>query len=61
VQAVQVAAVRHATPGRGPVGQLVALDDRDLCVVVGEHPGGQQPGDARAQDDGMVVHGVPPR
>jgi hypothetical protein len=50
---VQHAALRDALAGLHAIRQGVALDERYLLEVVGEHPRGQQTGHPAADDDGM--------
>ena len=53
---VQMPALRGA-PAPAGAGAVVALDEHDAVEGVREHPGGQQPGDARAECS--PPHGVP--
>jgi hypothetical protein len=46
---LQVAAVRHATPGALDLGQDASVDHHDLVVGLGGRPGRQQPGHDRTQ------------
>ena len=55
-QGVDVTALRRAAP-RGDAGrERVAVQHRDLRISVGEHSGGEQPGDASAEHDGVILH-----
>jgi hypothetical protein len=38
---MRVAAVRHALAGAGHAGQLVAVHDDDVGVLLGQNTGGQ--------------------
>ena len=63
-QDVQVPGLRHALPGLGFVRVGVALDDHHLVEAIGEHPSGEQSGQAAADDDGaaaahVIRHGRP--
>jgi hypothetical protein len=52
-----------ALPMLSPVGERVAFHDGDLSVGVGQHPGGEQPGQACPKDDRVVAdppHLAPP-
>lgn len=54
-QHVQVAGLRYAGAEGRVGGEAVALDEGDAIEVVGEDAGGEQPGDAAADDDGVVA------
>ena len=69
-QAVGVAALRHALAVHRLGRHLVAVDDGHAQTVFAQDPGGEQPGDAAADDDGVFAgsernvhtrYGVPPR
>ena len=49
-----MAGMRHALARRRLVEQIVPLDDGDAGKTLGEHPGGDEPGDAAADHDGMA-------
>ena len=51
---VGMAGMRHALARRRLVEQIVPLDDGDAGKTLGEHPGGDEPGDAAADHDGMA-------
>ena len=51
-QQMQVLSLGHATPRRGGVGEPLPLHDDDLVDEVGQYPRGQEPRDARTDDDG---------
>ena len=62
-QSVGVRALRHAPPVSGVVGQHVTLLHGDGPVMVGQHPGGEQPAHARSQNNRMLTqhrHGENP-
>jgi hypothetical protein len=40
----------------GAVGQPVSFHDRDRPVPLGEHRRGDEAGDARTEDHGVIVH-----
>ena len=50
-QRVDLPPLRHALAVLGALGQGVTLDQRHPVDVSGEHPGGEQPRDASADDD----------
>jgi hypothetical protein len=54
-QRVDVAALRHRPAALAHRGQLVALDQRDAVVGLGERAGGEQPRHARADHHCVVV------
>ena len=50
-QPVDVPALRNAAPRLGSIRQSVALDHDDGGEALGQHPSGEQSGDAAAEDD----------
>jgi hypothetical protein len=62
-QQVGVPALGDALPILSRLGDRVAFHDGDPPVCVGQHPGGEEPGQARPEDDHMVTdppHPAPP-
>jgi hypothetical protein len=63
-QHMRVAALGHTPPVLSRLGQRVALHHGDPPVGVGQHPGGEQPGQACPEDDRVVTdppHLAPPQ
>jgi hypothetical protein len=56
-EAVKMPIVRHPAPVLGAGGQFIALNDGHLGVLPGQHVGGEQAGDAAAEDD-RAISGV---
>ena len=52
-----MASLGHAGTGGGAVGQVVALDHRDVVELLGERPGSGEAAHAGAEDDGVAVSG----
>jgi hypothetical protein len=60
VEPVGLPALGDALPGHRTVGEGVAVDEGDLVEVVGQHPGGEQPREARTEHDRVFPpHGNP--
>src|SRR5271170_697182 len=58
VQAMQMTAVRHSLAMLPGWWQCIPLDNRYLLVELRQNPRGQQPGQARAEND-RVIRGLP--
>ena len=54
-QSMAVVPLRHSAAIGDAGRQDVTIQDRDAIEVRAEHPRGQKPADARADDDGMVA------
>ena len=54
-QSMTVMPLRHCAAVGDAGRQGVTIQDRDAIEVRAEHPRGQKPADARADDDGMVA------
>jgi hypothetical protein len=54
-QDVRVPALRRPLPGGRGLGEAVALQQRDAVEVVGQDPGRKQPGQAAADDHGVMA------
>jgi hypothetical protein len=62
-QQMGVPALGDALPILGRLGERVAFHNGDALVGVGQHPGGEEPGHARPQDDRVATslpHLAPP-
>jgi hypothetical protein len=58
-----VPALGDALPVLGRLGERIAFHDGDALIGVGQHPGGEEPGQARPEDDCVVsdpAHPAPP-
>jgi hypothetical protein len=51
---MDMAALRNPAPGFADPDQLVAVDDDDLAVGIGERPGSEQPRDTASQHYGQI-------